>query len=126
MPIQLSSAFSVGDYEASDYTHIRVSSFVVSIKNGTINFEVQYGYYDDGAWVWGKRQPPVERQFQIKDTPANETNPDEITPEDPAYTTIIGASVPNTIDEKLYDGIGRTLYQWLLDNHSDKFAGTIV
>lgn len=117
MPIQLTTPVSTGDLTVNDLTHVKIGTFKVNSNSKRLEFTVRFGYFVDGNWVDGEYQPPDRGIFIILDREGEEDGP---------FTTMITDSVPNAIDEKLYDGVSRTLYQWLLDNHSDKFAGTIV
>lgn len=125
MPIQLNNAFSVGSHGDHDLTHVQVSSVSINIKNRRLSFEVMYGYYEDGGWVWSEYQPDVVRTFSIKDKPAFSGEDGKVKiPEKKTYTNFLIAMVPNSTDEKICNGITRVLQQWLLDN--GHFEGTIV
>ena len=123
MPLLLQTPINVGALDSSNYTHIKIARLLVQPTKSQLSFEVEYGYLSNGDWVSGKFQLSSVRSFMISDSP-------EITI--PGGTTILASTaysdmmdeLPDSAQEKIYDGASRVLYQWLLDN--DHFDGTIV
>jgi hypothetical protein len=106
MPIQLTTAKSVGDLDTNDYTHVKVTLYRHDLQNNQIHLTVQHGYMDGGSFVVGER---AESQVVVI--------------EGADYGTLM-ASLPTDGNEKLYDGVARILYQYMIDQAI--FVGTIV
>jgi hypothetical protein len=119
MPLQLAIPVSTGDLSANDLTHVKVERFRIDIENKRLEFAVNFGFYNEGIWSPGEYQPSVRRMFIVRDA-APEGGEGGSTD----FTDLVAASTPLTLEEKLYDGVARTLYQWLIDN--GHFDGSIV
>lgn len=119
MPLQLTSPISTGDLSDNSLTHVKVNRFRVDVEHKRLEFGVRFGYYEGASWVEGEYQPRVRHTFIIRDG-----TPEEGDDEAMAFTDLMNASTPLNLEERHYDGVARSLYQWLIDN--DHFEGSIV
>lgn len=106
MPIQLTTAISVGDLEAGSLTHVKITRFAVDVQNGEIDLIVTFGRIVESAFV-----------------PTGVKRPDQFCIRGADYTSIVAATA-SAQGAILYDEVATNLYQWLIDNNH--FAGTIV
>jgi hypothetical protein len=112
MALLLQTAIDAGALSEFDYTHVKIMRVSVQPADKRLTFEVEFGAVQNGEWSSGRFQPMVTRLFCIQDAPP-----------DAADFTDMMAELPTSGEEKIYDGVSRVLYQWLLDN--DHFDGTI-
>lgn len=106
MPIQLTTPYDPGDADPGvTYPRVIIFELVAHPTISEIELSCHYGTGTSTAWVDGVADPVV---VHIRGTD---------------YTTIIQA-LPLSGSERLYDGVSRVHYQYLLDN--GHFSGTIV
>lgn len=119
MSLRLTTPVSTGDLLGADLTHVKVSRFKLDVERAQLEFFVRLGYYDGELWVPTDYQIQGSQQLFIVRNEAMEDGEDGTD-----FTDLIAGSMPSSLDENLYDGVSRSLYQWLIDN--DHFDGTIV
>lgn len=121
MPLQLTTPIDCGDLD-TDYTHVKVSQFLVSIKNSEVSFHIMVGYMSGDDFVEGKfKASQIEDKkdhFVIRNIPAYGEDP-----ADPQYDNFIGGAYGHD-GVLLYDDVASEIYQWLIDNN--EYAGAIV
>lgn len=123
MPIQLTSAFDAGDWDAGKtYGQARIVFFSLDNLSERISLTVQLGNTVSGKWETGRL--PL-KEFVIEDKPHDlDENGDPIpNTDDPQYTTLVDKLCPDT-STRIYDASATEMYQWLLDQ--GHYAGTIV
>lgn len=106
MSLELTTPKAVGDLDAADYTHAKVTLYRHDLQNNQIHMTVEYGIETDGVF-----------------TPGKFSDPTAVVIEGAAYGTLM-ASLPIDGDEILYDGVARVLYGHLISE--ELYIGTIV
>lgn len=121
MPIQLTTSFKVGDFDANNYDIIKVLKFYWDNIEKKIILWAYHGRIVSNRFVAGKKDPTI---IEIYNHPAVglEGDPGYVPP-DNQYNDMVSTCVANS-NELVYASVQRHLYQWLLAK--GYFVGTIV
>jgi hypothetical protein len=109
MALLLTTPLTVGGIDASDYTHVRIASFMLDSVENRIYLSIRFGYKNGSAWVSGVNIPNIT----VKDF--------EISGAD--YVAMVANTVGSDASKKIYRQASDKLYQWLIDNNH--FIGTV-
>lgn len=125
MPILLTTPVTTGDLDFT-YDRVKISQLTILPDFQRIEFMVEFGAVQESVWATGSFQPKVQRKFVIRNVPEQEdANGDPIEGSEITDFTDTVAELPSDGSEKIYDGASRVVYQWLIDNYADPYAGTI-
>jgi len=112
MPIQLTTALDVGALDPnSPLQQAKIDIIELHIGGASAILTVAHGNTVSDEWVVG--------------VPLRGKTVKKLTVDGADYAAIKAAASVGA-GEVYYDEIAKLLYQWLIDNHADDYAGTIV
>ena len=114
MPLLLTSAMSTGDLDPNTetYTHFKISYFSLDLMSRTIKVRGEFGSM-------------IGDEFQVGVLPSRSFEIANITPHYDIYEQFIPganyydeitATLPDNLDDTLYDQVATALYEWINDN----------